>query len=49
MGLTVLAPATHDEYVAFCEAIRRICSIDLLQYKRGQICLLYTSPSPRDS
>jgi len=37
MGLTVLAPATRDEYVDFCEAIRRICSIDLLQYKRGQM------------
>ena len=35
--MTVLAPASHDEYVAFCEAIRRICSIDLLQYKRGQM------------
>ena len=35
--MTVLAPASHDEYVDFCEAIRRVCSIDLLQYKRGQM------------
>ena len=27
----------RDEYVDFCEGIRRICSIDLLQYKRGQM------------
>jgi chemotaxis protein methyltransferase CheR len=27
----------RDEYVDFCEGIRRLCSIDLLQYKRGQM------------
>jgi chemotaxis protein methyltransferase CheR len=26
-----------DEYVAFCEGIRRLTRIDLLQYKRGQM------------
>jgi chemotaxis protein methyltransferase CheR len=35
--VTALSAATYDEYVDFCEAIRRICSIDLLQYKRGQM------------
>jgi chemotaxis protein methyltransferase CheR len=29
--------AGRDEYVEFCEGIRRICAIDLLQYKRGQM------------
>jgi chemotaxis protein methyltransferase CheR len=29
--------AGRDEYVDFCEAVRRLCSIDLLQYKRGQM------------
>jgi len=28
---------THDEYVDFCDGVRRICAIDLLQYKRGQM------------
>jgi chemotaxis protein methyltransferase CheR len=27
----------RDEYVDFCEGVRRICAIDLLQYKRGQM------------
>jgi chemotaxis protein methyltransferase CheR len=26
-----------DEYVLFCEGVRRLCQIDLLQYKRGQM------------
>jgi chemotaxis protein methyltransferase CheR len=26
-----------DDYVDFCEGVRRLCSIDLLQYKRGQM------------
>lgn len=26
-----------DEYVAFCEGVRRLCQIDLLQYKRAQM------------
>jgi chemotaxis protein methyltransferase CheR len=30
-------PAARDEYVEFCEGVRRICPIDLLQYKRGQM------------
>jgi chemotaxis protein methyltransferase CheR len=34
--LRAVAPA-HDDYVEFCEGIRRLCSIDLLQYKRGQM------------
>jgi chemotaxis protein methyltransferase CheR len=28
---------TGDEYEAFCVAFRRVCGIDLLQYKRGQM------------
>jgi chemotaxis protein methyltransferase CheR len=31
------APRTGDEYEAFCLAFRRVCGIDLLQYKRGQM------------
>jgi chemotaxis protein methyltransferase CheR len=27
----------HDDYVAFCEGVRGLCEIDLLQYKRGQM------------
>jgi chemotaxis protein methyltransferase CheR len=27
----------HDDYVAFCEGVRQLCAIDLLQYKRGQM------------
>jgi chemotaxis protein methyltransferase CheR len=27
----------RDDYTEFCEGIRRLCSIDLLQYKRGQM------------
>ena len=26
-----------DEYTAFCEGVRAICAVDLLQYKRGQM------------
>ncbi len=26
-----------DEYVELCEAVRRLCKVDLLQYKRGQM------------
>jgi chemotaxis protein methyltransferase CheR len=29
--------ASTDEYVTFCAGIRRICAIDLLQYRRGQM------------
>ena len=35
--LTAVPAAGHDEYVDFCEGVRRICAIDLLQYKRGQM------------
>jgi chemotaxis protein methyltransferase CheR len=34
--LRVVAPA-RDEYVDFCDGVRRLCAIDLLQYKRGQM------------
>jgi chemotaxis protein methyltransferase CheR len=27
----------HDDYVAFCEGVRALCDIDLLQYKRTQM------------
>lgn len=30
------APAT-DDYAAFCAGVRRLCAIDLAQYKRGQM------------
>ncbi|HVV58531.1 MAG TPA: protein-glutamate O-methyltransferase CheR [Gaiellaceae bacterium] len=30
-------PGRDDDYVTFCEGVRRICGIDLLQYKRGQM------------
>ena len=33
----VPAAGARDEYVDFCEGVRRICAIDLLQYKRGQM------------
>jgi chemotaxis protein methyltransferase CheR len=35
--LNAVPAAGRDEYVEFCEGIRRICAIDLLQYKRGQM------------
>lgn len=28
---------TGDEYSVFCEGVRRLCEVDLLQYKRGQM------------
>ena len=34
--MTTLAH-TIDEYSAFCEGVRRLCEVDLLQYKRGQM------------
>jgi chemotaxis protein methyltransferase CheR len=41
VGLSAIATAParagRDEYVEFCDGIRRLCSIDLLQYKRGQM------------
>jgi chemotaxis protein methyltransferase CheR len=29
--------AAGDEFVAFCDTVRRLCGIDLAQYKRGQM------------
>jgi chemotaxis protein methyltransferase CheR len=41
MSVTAAAAAatgrTADDYEPFCLAIRRLCGIDLLQYKRGQM------------
>lgn len=41
MSLTTVTPAARggaqDEYEQFCLAFRRVCGIDLLQYKRGQM------------
>jgi chemotaxis protein methyltransferase CheR len=34
MTATTLA---HDVYVSFCEGVRRLCHVDLLQYKRRQM------------
>ena len=37
-GLRVVADApARDEYVDFCDGVRRICPIDLRQYRRGQM------------
>jgi chemotaxis protein methyltransferase CheR len=39
-NLTPVAPVARgaqDEYEQFCVAFRRVCGIDLLQYKRGQM------------
>lgn len=33
----VPAAAAGDDYVDFCEGVRRICAIDLVQYRRGQM------------
>ena len=33
-----MSTALHsDEYVVFCEGVRRLCQVDLLQYKRNQM------------
>jgi chemotaxis protein methyltransferase CheR len=38
MSATTSPPRdTGDDYEAFCIAFRRVCGIDLLQYKRGQM------------
>jgi chemotaxis protein methyltransferase CheR len=34
-GVPKFAPA--DDFTTFCEAVRAICGVDLLQYKRGQM------------
>jgi chemotaxis protein methyltransferase CheR len=31
------ATVATDDYTAFCERVRAICAVDLLQYKRGQM------------
>jgi chemotaxis protein methyltransferase CheR len=36
-GVGFQATLGRDEYTAFCEGIRSICGVDLLQYKRGQM------------
>jgi chemotaxis protein methyltransferase CheR len=36
-GLAVPKFAPVDDYTVFCEAVRAICGVDLLQYKRGQM------------
>jgi chemotaxis protein methyltransferase CheR len=28
---------THDDFTVFCEGVRRLCQVDLLQYRRGQM------------
>src|SRR3954468_14962064 len=35
-NLTPATPAT-DDFAEFCEGVRRICQVDLSQYKRGQM------------
>ncbi len=39
MTVTAATPRAHarDDYVEFCEAVRRLTGVDLLQYKRGQM------------
>jgi chemotaxis protein methyltransferase CheR len=34
-GVPKFAPA--DDFTPFCEAVRAICGVDLLQYKRAQM------------
>jgi chemotaxis protein methyltransferase CheR len=34
---TATAFDTRDEYLEFCEGVRRLCQVDLQQYKRGQM------------
>jgi chemotaxis protein methyltransferase CheR len=36
-GVGFQATVGQDEYVVFCEGVRAICAVDLLQYKRGQM------------
>ncbi len=35
--MSALPSVAGDEYVDFCEGVRRLCTIDLLQYRRGQM------------
>jgi chemotaxis protein methyltransferase CheR len=34
---TSIVARTGDDYATFCAAVRRVCGIDLMQYKRGQM------------
>jgi chemotaxis protein methyltransferase CheR len=36
-GVGFQATLRGDEYTAFCEGVRALCSVDLLQYKRAQM------------
>ena len=36
-GVGFQATVRPDEYTMFCEGVRAICAVDLLQYKRGQM------------
>jgi chemotaxis protein methyltransferase CheR len=36
-GAGFQATLGRDEYTAFCQGVRAICGVDLLQYKRGQM------------
>jgi chemotaxis protein methyltransferase CheR len=36
-GVGFQATLGRDEYTAFCDGVRTICGVDLLQYKRGQM------------
>ena len=36
-GTGFVATLGRDEYTAFCEGVRTLCGVDLLQYKRGQM------------
>ena len=35
--MSARSPTSGDDYVDFCEGIRRLTGIDLLQYKRAQM------------
>jgi chemotaxis protein methyltransferase CheR len=36
-GTEFTATVKSDDFVALCEMVRRLCGVDLLQYKRGQM------------
>jgi CheY-like chemotaxis protein len=36
-GVGFQATVGQDEYTVFCEGVRALCAVDLLQYKRGQM------------
>jgi chemotaxis protein methyltransferase CheR len=36
-GVPFQATVGQDEYTTFCEGVRALCAVDLLQYKRGQM------------